>query len=165
MLSKLLPVILLILGTGGGIGAGILLMPAPEEEHAAEAGATEKPAEEAEDDAAEESEETQREYIKITNQFVVPVVERDQLTSLVVLSLSLEAKQGTDEKVRALEPKLRDVFLQVLFDHANMGGFRGAFTRSDVLEPLRTALREAAQRHLGKNVYDVLIMEISRQDV
>ena len=49
-----------------------------------------------------------------------------------------------------MEPKLRDVFLQVLFDHANMGGFRGAFTRSDVLEPLRTALREAAQKHLGK---------------
>lgn len=165
MLSKLLPVILLILGTGGGIGAGIMLMPAPEEEHAAEAGSAAKPAEEAEEEIAEDSEENQREYIKINNQFVVPVVERDQLTSLVVLSLSLEAKQGIGEKVRALEPKLRDVFLQVLFDHANMGGFRGAFTRSDVLEPLRTALREAAQKHIGKGVYDVLIMEISRQDV
>ncbi|UWQ53902.1 flagellar basal body-associated FliL family protein [Leisingera caerulea] len=161
MLSKLLPVILLILGTGGGIGAGIMLMPAPEEKHAAEPGSAAKPAEE----IAEDGEENQREYIKISNQFVVPVVERDQLTSLVVLSLSLEAKQGTGEKVRTLEPKLRDVFLQVLFDHANMGGFRGAFTRSDVLEPLRTALREAAQKHIGKGVYDVLIMEISRQDV
>ncbi|WP_411351850.1 flagellar basal body-associated protein FliL [Leisingera aquaemixtae] len=159
MLSKLLPVILLILGTAGGIGAGIMLMPAPEEEHAAE------PAEEAAEEIAEDGEENQREYIKINNQFVVPVVERDQLTSLVVVSLSLEAKQGIGEKVRTLEPKLRDVFLQVLFDHANMGGFRGAFTRSDVLEPLRTALREAAQKHIGKGVYDVLIMEISRQDV
>ncbi|UWQ49772.1 flagellar basal body-associated FliL family protein [Leisingera caerulea] len=165
MLSKLLPVILLILGTGGGIGAGIMLMPAPEEKHAAEPGSAAKPAEEAAEEIAEDGEENQREYIKISNQFVVPVVERDQLTSLVVLSLSLEAKQGTGEKVRTLEPKLRDVFLQVLFDHANMGGFRGAFTRSDVLEPLRTALREAAQKHIGKGVYDVLIMEISRQDV
>ncbi|WP_027235797.1 flagellar basal body-associated FliL family protein [Leisingera caerulea] len=165
MLSKLLPVILLILGTGGGIGAGIMLMPAPEEKHAAEPGSAAKPAEETAEEIAEDGEENQREYIKISNQFVVPVVERDQLTSLVVLSLSLEAKQGTGEKVRTLEPKLRDVFLQVLFDHANMGGFRGAFTRSDVLEPLRTALREAAQKHIGKGVYDVLIMEISRQDV
>ncbi|WP_435660870.1 flagellar basal body-associated FliL family protein [Leisingera caerulea] len=165
MLSKLLPVILLILGTGGGIGAGIMLMPAPEEKHAAEPGSAAKPAEEAAEEITEYGEENQREYIKISNQFVVPVVERDQLTSLVVLSLSLEAKQGTGEKVRTLEPKLRDVFLQVLFDHANMGGFRGAFTRSDVLEPLRTALREAAQKHIGKGVYDVLIMEISRQDV
>lgn len=164
MLSKLLPVILLILGTGGGIGAGIMLMPAPEE-HAAEGGEGAKPAEEAEEEIAEISEENQPEYIKINNQFVVPVVERDQLTSLVVMSLSLETKKGTTEKVHMLEPKLRDAFLQVLFDHANMGGFRGAFTRSDVLEPLRTALREAAQKYVGKGVTDVLIMEISRQDV
>ncbi|KIC10361.1 flagellar basal body-associated protein FliL [Leisingera sp. ANG-M1] len=164
MLSKLLPVILLIIGTGGGIGAGIMLAPAPEPP-VAEGSEEAKPAEEAEEEIAEESEENQREYIKINNQFVVPVVERDELTSLVVISLSLEAKKGTTEKVHMLEPKLRDVFLQVLFDHANMGGFRGAFTRSDVLEPLRTALREAAQKHIGKGVYDVLIMEISRQDV
>jgi len=157
MLSKLLPVILLIIGTGGGIGAGIMLA-APPEDHAAGGGEGGMPAAAAEEETAEDSEENQREYIKINNQFVVPVVERDQLTSLVVISLSLEARKGTTEKVHALEPKLRDVFLQVLFDHANMGGFRGAFTRSDVLEPLRTALREAAQKHIGKGVYDVLIM-------
>jgi hypothetical protein len=164
MLSKLLPVILLIIGTAGGIGAGLMLAPSPEE-HGAEGGEAAKPAEKAEEETAEESEENKREYIKINNQFVVPVVERDDLTSLVVVSLSLETKQGATEKVHAVEPKLRDVFLQVLFDHANMGGFRGAFTRSDVLDPLRTALREAAQKLLGDSVYDVLIMEISRQDV
>ncbi|MEY8803103.1 flagellar basal body-associated FliL family protein [Leisingera sp. XS_AS12] len=164
MLSKLLPVILLILGTGGGIGAGIMLAPAPEPVESAEASKPAAPKPEAKE-PEELSEENQREYIKINNQFVVPVVERENLTSLVVMSLSLEAKKGTTEKVHAYEPKLRDVFLQVLFDHANMGGFRGAFTRSDVLDPLRTALREAAQKHLGKDVYDVLIMEISRQDV
>jgi len=46
-----------------------------------------------------------------------------------------------------------------------IGGFRGAFTCSDVLNPLRTALREAAQKELGKGVYDVLIVEISHQDL
>ncbi|UWQ74850.1 flagellar basal body-associated FliL family protein [Leisingera sp. M658] len=161
MLSKLLPVILLIIGTGGGIGAGIMLAPPPEENQAA-AGGEVAPAPK---EAAEETEENQREYIKVGDQFVVPIVERDQMTSLVVISLSLEVKKGIAEKVHSYAPKLRDVFLQVLFDHANMGGFRGAFTRSDVLEPLRTALREAAQKHIGKGVYDVLIMEISRQDV
>lgn len=164
MLSKLLPVILLIVGTGGGIGAGIMLAPAPDTAHA-EAGGEHAPMPAKAEEPDPESEEDQREYIKVSNQFVVPVVERDNLTSLVVLSLSLETKKGISEKVHAYEPKLRDVFLQVLFDHANMGGFRGAFTRSDVLAPLRTALREAAQKHLGKDVYDVLIMEISRQDV
>ena len=109
--------------------------------------------------------EQEREYVKIANQFVVPVVERETLSSLVVISLSLEVKKGLGERIHTYEPKLRDAFLQVLFDHANMGGFRGAFTRSDVLDPLRTALREAAQRDIGKGVYDVLIIEISRQDV
>ncbi|MFW8633962.1 flagellar basal body-associated FliL family protein [Cribrihabitans pelagius] len=170
MLSKLLPVILLVAGTGGGIGAGIMLAPEPEAPppaETAEGGAdpAHTPEPEPEADLAAGGEALEREYIKIANQFVVPVVERDVLSSLVVISLSLEAKKGTSEKVHAYEPKLRDVFLQVLFDHANMGGFRGAFTRSDVLNPLRNALREAAQKQMGKDIYDVLIMEMSRQDV
>jgi hypothetical protein len=84
---------------------------------------------------------------------------------MVVISLSLEAKAGMSNQVYSMEPKLRDAFLQVLFDHANMGGFEGAFTRSDLLMPLRTALREAARRELGKGITDVLIMEIARQNV
>ncbi|MFS4581695.1 flagellar basal body-associated FliL family protein [Phaeobacter sp. C3_T13_0] len=162
MLSKLLPVILLLVGTAGGIGAGIMLAPAPAPEEHAEGG--EEHAEEVTPELPGEGEE-QHEYIKMANQFVVPVVEREQLSSLVVISLSLETKPGMNEKIHAYEPKLRDVFLQVLFDHANMGGFRGAFTRSDMLTPLRTALREAAQQQLGKDIYDVLIVEMSRQDV
>ena len=167
MLSKLLPIILLLVGTGGGIGAGIVLAPAPEE-NAMESDPGEA-REHTEPLAGEENdvdlETVEREFFKINNQFVVPVVEKDQLSSLVVLSLSLEVKQGMTEKVHSYEPKLRDEFLQVLFDHANMGGFNGAFTRSDVLTPLRTALREAAQKELGRGIVDVLIVEIARQDV
>lgn len=172
MIAKLLPVILLIIGTAAGIGAGIMLAPAPEPvvEHDMSA----DDAHMDDEDLAHVEEEIsldelgpdqEREYVKIANQFVVPVVERDNLSSLVVIALSLEVKKGMSEKIHLYEPKLRDAFLQVLFDHANMGGFRGAFTRSDVLDPLRQALREAAQRDLGKGVYDVLIIEISRQDV
>ena len=175
MIAKLLPVILLVVGTAAGIGAGIMLAPTPEPkaeqatgdnmgddiDHAEEEGADH--AEEAGEDGL--GPDPNREYIKIDNQFVIPVVERENLSSLVVIALSLEVKTGMSDKVHLYEPKLRDAFLQVLFDHANMGGFRGAFTRSDVLNPLRTALREAAQRELGKGVYDVLIVEISRQDV
>jgi flagellar FliL protein len=176
MIAKLLPVILLIVGTAVGIGAGLMLAstPAPPAEHASGDNMgddIDHPDEESGDHAEHEAGEDElgpdpnREYIKIDNQFVIPVVERDNLSSLVVIALSLEVKTGMTDKVHLYEPKLRDAFLQVLFDHANMGGFRGAFTRSDVLNPLRTALREAAQRELGTGVYDVLIVEISRQDV
>ena len=164
MLSKLLPVILLIAGTGGGIGAGLMLMPPPEEQAAtSESHGGETP--ETEAHAGEEEEAAVFEYLKLNNQFVVPVVEKNEITSMVVISLSLEANAGMGNDVYAMEPKLRDAFLQVLFDHANMGGFEGAFTRSDLLMPLRTALREAAQRELGKGIHDVLIMEIARQNV
>ncbi len=173
MLSKLLPVIFLVVGLAGGVGAGLMMMPEPEEhtemgEHAedGEMHESEPHEEEKKEDAHHDPEaEVQYEYIKIQNQFVVPVVEHEALASLVVVSLSIEADIGMAERVHALEPKLRDMFLQVLFDHANMGGFRGAFTRSDMLDPLRTALREAAQKQLGKAINDVLIVEISRQDV
>ncbi len=166
-MAKLLPIIMLLIGIGGGIGAGIMLAPAPEEAEVAAAGEGHDASQEenAEEHAEEDENAEPNEFIKINNQFVIPVVERDQMTAMVVLSLSLETKPGMSGKVHSFEPKLRDVFLRVLFDHANMGGFRGAFTRSEILDPLRTSLREEARRFLGSDLVDVLILEITRQDV
>ncbi|MCB1340497.1 MAG: flagellar basal body-associated FliL family protein [Pseudooceanicola sp.] len=154
MLMKLLPVILLLIGIGAGVGAGILTAPKPTEgeEHAAE------------EEHEPEEEVLPNDFVKLNNQFVVPLIHGDIVTSMVVLTLSLETKAGLSELVYAREPKLRDEFLRVLFDHANTGGFRGAFTQSGNLELLRTALRETAQKIIGPDVYDVLIVDIARQD-
>jgi hypothetical protein len=104
------------------------------------------------------------EYVKLNNQFVVPVISGDQVVALVILSLTLEVTTGSGEEVFAAEPKLRDSFLQVLFDHANADGFNGAFTQSGRMERLRKALLEPARRILGAAVRDVLIVDIVRQD-
>lgn len=104
-------------------------------------------------------------YVKISNQFVVPVVQNERVSAMVVLSLSLEVAPGSGEVVYALEPKLRDGFLQVLFDHANMGGFGGAFTDASMLAVLRRSLLQVARRDLGDIVNNVLIVNIARQDV
>lgn len=104
-------------------------------------------------------------YVKMTNQFVVPVVEGEKVTAMVVVSLSLEVSPGATEFVYALEPKLRDGFLQVLFDHANMGGFGGAFTDSSMMAVLRRSLLQIARRDLGSVVNDIMIVDIARQDV
>mgnify|MGYP000498233799 CR=1 FL=1 len=53
---------------------------------------------------------------------------------------------------------------QVLFDHANIGGFKGAFTDANTMAILRRALLETARKTLGNDVSDVLITEIARQD-
>ena len=105
------------------------------------------------------------EYVKLSNQFVIPVVEGKIVVALVVVSLSLEVPEGNKDAVFRREPKLRDSFLQVLFDHANIGGFNGAFTEANNLAVLRNALREVGQKEMGKDIIkDVLILEIARQD-
>lgn len=104
------------------------------------------------------------EYVKLNNQFVVPVVTDKMVSALVIMSLSLEVGLGMTEKVYAAEPKIRDALLQVLFDHANAGGFEGAFTATANMEALRAALLEAVHGVLGSAVHQVLVSDIIRQD-
>lgn len=191
MKALILPVVLLLAGTGAGVGAGMFLSGSGEADaaHDGAAGAADHAASDpaaiqnpcgelpmaegdhAGDGAAEETElgegEAQegREYVRLNNQFVVPVVDTGEVSALVVLSLSLEVPIGTRDDVFAHEPKIRDSFLQVLFDHANIGGFTGNFTSSSNMRVLRNSLREAAKDVMGGTIADVLIIDIVRQDI
>lgn len=150
MMGKLIPLLLALIGLGAGIGGGMVLRPAPE-----------PVAEVAE---VEIDPEMLPEYVKMNNQFVVPVLEGGLVSAMVILSLSLEVKKGATEEVYSREPKLRDAFLQVMFDHANAGGFSGSFTDGSNLILLRAALLEMARKTLGDVINDVLISDIVRQD-
>ncbi len=164
-MKKFLPILLALLGTGAGVGAGLFLMPPPAEPDLAAAPCGEvTPADTAAKKPAKPEAATQ-EYVKMNNQFVVPIVLSERVRSLVVMTISLEVTPGSKERVYAIEPKLRDGFLQVLFDHANSGGFEGAFTNATTMETLRRSLQEVAGRVLGDMVSDVLITDIARQDV
>lgn len=177
MLGKLLPVLLALVGLGGGIGAGLALRPAPEPvaqgaeacpcdcTALAEAGGGAVDAEAADHDAAGEDGAPSSDFVKLNNQFVVPVVKGEDIAALVVMSISLEVPTGGSEQVYQREPKLRDALLQVMFDHANSGGFDGAFTSGSKMQVLRTALIEAARAELGQYVIDILITDLARQDV
>ncbi len=154
-MGKLLPILMLALGAGAGIFGGKLMLPEPEPV-AVEEGA--EPVE------AMPEEPSDVEYVKLNNQFVVPVIAEGRVISLVVLALTVEIKLGEREAVYAREPRLRDAFLQVMFDHANIGGFDGAFTNSSSMDTLRHALKIVAVDSLGPTVKDVLITDIVRQD-
>lgn len=174
-MGKLLPILLALIGLGGGIGAGLMLRPQPEEvvidpcgedgtgEHAAADG---HDAEAKDDHGTGEGDDATptHDYVKLNNQFVVPVVEDGRVASLVILSVSLETSIGASEQVFLREPKLRDGFLQVLFDHANAGGFKGTFTDARNMDALRRAMLDVAKKALGDLVSDVLIVDIVRQD-
>lgn len=168
MLLKLLPVLLAIAGLGAGVGGGMALRPPPEDmamDNPCGEGPEHKDDEVAQDDKDEAVDATGYDYVKLNNQFVIPVVDDGLVSALVVMSLNLEVMSGQSESIYQLEPKLRDLFLQVLFDHANAGGFTGEFTKTTRMNVLRTALREAAQKMLGQTVSDVLIVDVVRQDV
>ncbi|MGH1330236.1 MAG: flagellar basal body-associated FliL family protein [Paracoccaceae bacterium] len=171
-MKKLLPIILALIGLGGGVFAGKLLRPPPVEivelQPCGDVGMDPTMAAKEQKSAPADpmgAEQEGFDYVKLNNQFIVPDVEEGRVAAMVVLSLSLEVGPGGREIVYQREPKLRDAFLQVLFDHANAGGFRGSFTDSSNMSLLRDALREIAQKTLGEQVSDVLIIDIVRQDV
>jgi hypothetical protein len=188
-MGKLVPVLLGLAGLAVGAGAGYLLRPpsgaaeAPAGDHAAAGGghdggtaaagsdghaaATAAAGDghgDGHGDGGEGEGGALPDYVRLNNQFIVPVVEDGRVSATVVLSLSLEVPAGGSEAVYAREPRLRDAFLQVLFDHANAGGFRGVFTDGANLLLLRAALKEAARRVMGDDVTDVLISDLVRQD-
>lgn len=144
----LFPVLIVVLAILAGGGAGYLLRDHPEAE--------------AEEVAAAPPESL--DFARMNNQFVVPVIDQGRVAAMVILSLSIAVEAGNTEAVFAQEPRLRDAFLQTLFNHANMGGFDGNYTESGSMTLLRGALRETAQRVLGAVAQDVLVVEIVRQD-
>lgn len=186
-MKKLLPIILLLIGAGGGVGAGLFLRPPPAEpemaaacgEGEAECAPTEAggdmsdgeaaPEEQAMAEPAEAGNEEAApsgggpEYVALQRQMIVPIVSDDQVISLVVMSLSIEVEAGFSNDVYDREPKLRDAFLQVLFRHANTGGFSGDFTSGEKMADLRRALNSAAAQVLGPVAIQVLVTDILRQ--
>lgn len=165
-MGKLFPIIFALIGVGAGIGAGVMLKPEPVVVDVATCGPeTEVTHTEPAHEVDEDGEEVAPEYVKMHNQFVIPVVEDGKMAALVVLSISLEVTAGGKEATFQREPKLRDAFNQILFDHANAGGFDGVFTSSNNMTVLRDSLYEIAVKVAGPVVKDVLIAEIVRQDV
>lgn len=148
MLGKFLPVVMLLVGLLFGGGVGFLL----------------RSGDESVEDLAAAKPPMQPEYVKLPSQFLIPILERGRVGSVVVMSLGVEVPAGAAEAILSKEPRLRDEFLRILFDHANAGGFRGTFTESGNLTLLRRGLLEGARKIVGDQVSDVLITDIARQD-
>jgi hypothetical protein len=171
MLGKLIPLFLALIGLAAGTGAGLALRPAADQQdmtgsapHDTDSTPAAEPNSSDGHGEVTDTGHATVEYVKMNNQFVVPLLDDGRIASLVILSLSLEVAIGNSEAIYAREPKLRDAFLSVMFDHANAGGFRGVFTDASNLTPLRNALTEMARKTMGDMVHGVLISDIARQD-
>lgn len=152
-MTKLIPIILILLGLAAGTGAGFMLRPAPLADDTAEPSVAELPGPDRSNLAVHD----------IRNQFMVPLMSGERISAVLVMSLSIEVSAAHLPQVAQSEPRLRDRFLQVLFDHANTGGFEGMFTANNKMDLLRQSLLEAAQDVLGREaVQGILITDILR---
>lgn len=163
-MSKLLSVLIVLAGLAAGLGAGHVLRPQPDlpdlpddtevSESLSPPAASTRP-----------RESSDVETVAMREQFVVPIITAGAVRAMMVISLAVEVAPGETARVASRESRLRDAFLQVMFDHANSGGFDGVFTANTAMQGLRMALREAAQNIIGESARDVLITEFFRRDV
>ena len=171
-MSKLIPVLLLLVGIAGGVGAGLVLAPEPLACPAAGDGEAASPPEGCPpppdpvvaDESGGEGGEAPAEFVRMNDQFVIPVLRDGEARALVVLSITLEVEPGRTGAIFEIEPRLRDALLRVLFDHANAGGFDGAYTAAGPMVRLRRALLEAAVKIGGDDIRDILVLDLLRQD-
>lgn len=168
-MKKLLPILLLLIGLGAGGGAGWVLQPHVAPEAPAQIAAIDTDGETAAHGAAALTGHyapapANTETVRLPNQFVVPLITDGRVRAMVVIGLALEFEAGHNFSMLDNEPRLRAIFLQLLFDYANLGGFDGVFTSGEALQNLRRTLREAARTEIGPSVYDVLITDLLRQE-
>lgn len=151
-MARLIPVLLVLCGLIGGVGAGWVLRPDPDPDPAQDIAL-----------APARPEAALLTLYEFPNQFLIPIMTDQRITSVIVINLALEITAADRDTVLQNAPRLRDRILQVMFDHANMGGFHGVFTANSNLGLLRQNALEAAQAVLGPEiVVGVLITDILR---
>lgn len=167
MLRLLVPVVLIAAGAAGGAFVGLQsAAQKPSEGEATDAAkSTEAEKTQSEDEGKEpEGADETAEFVKLSNQFVVPILSEGRHTALIVISLSVETDVGGREVVYAREPRLRDALLQTLFDHANFGGFSDNYTSGVRLDALRRKLTDRSREIVGETVRRVHITQIAKQE-
>lgn len=165
-MGKIIILLLSVLGLGSGVAGGLFMRPESNLGSAAGADTADGREQFTTNSEAEGAlDPDQFDFVRINNQFIIPIVDEARVSSLVVLSLTLQVTAGQTDAIYSIEPKLRDELLQVMFDHANAGGFDGPFTEATRMQILRNALIEVSRKVAGENVIDVLITNVVRQDV
>jgi hypothetical protein len=104
-------------------------------------------------------------FMKFSRQFVVPVLGEAGVTSLIVLDLNIEVPSSETETIYQQEPKLRDSMLATLLSLSNTGAFSSELLEQGNLDTIRAQLLQSARAVIGESAQNVLILNITRQDV
>ena len=106
-----------------------------------------------------------RAYVKLGRQIVIPVVKERRTEALMLFELALDVPAGMTERAYGDEPRLRDAFLRTLLEMSYTGAFSQTYTDERVTRELRDKLRADAARILDAPVFDVLILDMLRQEL
>lgn len=165
MLKKIMPLFALLFGLAGGGAAAIFLAPPPDDEPMPQNEATAPDAQsETSSDDLQDGASDSFEIVKLPSQFVVPVIMDNRVRAMVILTVALEVEVGQGDRVRALEPKLRDEFLAELFSLAALDGFKDEMISRKTLELVKRALSVRSREVLGVQKVNVLVTDMARQD-
>ena len=170
-MKPFIALVMVLAGIGGGLAVGTALRPpvasgtSPGKAENTTAADEQEGAEAAKDEAGAGVAAGEREYVKIGRQMVVPVVEGGETRALMLFELAIDVPVAMTERAYALEPRLRDSFLRVLFEMSYTGAFLDTYTDERIVSELRGKLRAAARGQLGDAVAEVLILDIVRQEL
>lgn len=164
-MKKILPILIALLGLGGGIAVGATMKPdapamdlATEGEHGKAAAAGDHGGDDGHGEKKSEGSD-ELVYVGLKKPFFVPVIQYGQSNTLVRLDIHLEVPEDLKDMVEKHEPKLRDAFLQTVMNFSYEGGFTRVHG-GEGFEILRDDLLVSARKVLGSAVKTVLIGEI-----
>ena len=184
-MGRLVPLFLILLGLGAGIGAGIALKPAHKAgiDASTKEGAGATTAENKSDPASkngkgkaipdpgateapkDETEIKERTYVSIGTQTIIPVVEGERTRALMLFELAVDVYPSAHDQAVMLEPRLRDAFLRELLKMSSTGAFTKTYTEDWVIDELRKNLGKAARRFLGDGMREILVLDVIRQEL
>ena len=116
-------------------------------------------------DTSEPEELPEVEFLAFNDPFIIPVIEEDALKALISLKIGMEVLPKDKSKLEHYKPKLRDLFLQIMFQHSHAGAFSGNYTESERLIALRRNLIQVVEENLDIELKDLLIKDVAWQHV
>ena len=104
-------------------------------------------------------------YYKFSREFVVPIMRGGQVTSLIILHISLETDSSTSEKLFSEEPKLRDNIMTTLIGLSNDGRTLEEPTNINNYETIRSMILMNLQDSIDDGIQNVLIVDMAKQNL
>ncbi|MEL7041469.1 MAG: flagellar basal body-associated FliL family protein [Pseudomonadota bacterium] len=104
-------------------------------------------------------------YFKFSREFVVPLMKNGQVTSLVILHITLETDSSTSEDLFSEEPKLRDNIMTTLITLSNDGRTLVQPTDVNNYETIRSVILMNLRDSISDGIKNVLIVDMAKQDL